>query len=150
MMTHKTLDAARAINGDGAVAIAEIEHSSDGRCYIRIKAAMDILRTALAVKPMPEIVALIAEHPAMSMEQAATYRISQEAGQSEDLRNNTRCHGCGKQIDGTVARGHEGLMYLGGRQAKVMDLYCDTCYNVRSAMGDWGAPVLESAHKGDM
>ena len=47
MTTHKTLVDARAISGDAAVVIVEIDHATEGRCFIRVKAPMKMLAYAV-------------------------------------------------------------------------------------------------------
>lgn len=62
MKTWTSREAAEQDRQDGAQHIAEIEHVTLGRVYIQIKCSLDILRKALANKPMPEIKQLIAEY----------------------------------------------------------------------------------------
>lgn len=64
MTTHQTLTAAQAaaVTGYGhghIVSIVEIDHATQGRCYIGSRVPM----ATLATKPIPEILRMIAEYP---------------------------------------------------------------------------------------
>ena len=64
LQIHKTLEdtriAAKAI--PGIHCIIEIDHTTEGRCYIKAKVSMKNLEFALRAQPMPEIRRLIAEY----------------------------------------------------------------------------------------
>jgi hypothetical protein len=125
MKTYPTLDAARlSTDGDGVQKIAEIEHATEGRCFIRIKCAVATLRVALAGKPMAEIKSLIAEHPPHTPAQDAARR-------EEILRTSTKCERCAKKIDGNTAYSQQE-QYMGH---KVTAWYCDSCRGLLANIG---------------
>lgn len=64
MTTHQTLTAAQAATTTGyghahIVSIIEIDHATQGRCYIGSRVSM----ATLATKAIPDIVRMIAEYP---------------------------------------------------------------------------------------
>ena len=65
MTTYPTLDAARADLRSGTLAIAYIAHRDVGNCYVQLRCSLGYLRVALRIRPVPEIVQLIAEYPPM-------------------------------------------------------------------------------------
>ncbi len=126
MTTHKTIEDARAAAkaNPAVLRIIEINHASEGRCFIGCKAPLKSLEIALRNKPMPEITGLIAEYPVRTESEIASER-------EQYLRDNTKCERCGKKIDGNAAYSQQE--WFG--QARVVAHYCDSCRALLSAFG---------------
>jgi hypothetical protein len=126
MTTHKTLDAARiAAKSDRQVrSIVEIDHATEGRCYIGVRATMAALNVALAHKPMAEIKRLVAEHATQTAEEIKTAR-------EQVLRDHTKCERCAKKIDGNAAYSQQER-YMGHA---VRAWYCEPCRRLLSNIG---------------
>jgi len=126
MTTHKTLETARtAAKANSEIRfILEIEHASEGRCFIGVKAPMASLRIALDRKPMPEIKRLLAEHATQTTGEIKTAR-------EEALRERTKCERCAKKIDGNTAYSQQER-YLGHT---VTAWYCDACRGILANIG---------------
>ena len=154
MTTHETLEQARdaAASVAAAAAIIEIDHATQGRCYIVAKCGVDALRKALAARPMPEIQRVIADHDTLTEADRA-------ARTAELLRTETRCERCHKQIDGNTAYSQEERTSWGGRSVRVTAYYCDSCRSLLQSIGageytDMQAraseqPSMEISHKAD-
>ena len=125
METHKSLDEARAAAkvNPSIARIIEINHSTEGRCFIKAKAPMETLRIALKSKPMAEIKSLIAEYPVLTEAETAEAR-------RESLRHE-RCERCGKEVDGKTAYSQQEWY----RGVRVSAYYCDSCHRLLSAIG---------------
>lgn len=126
MTTHKTLDAARtAAKGNREIRyIAEIEHATEGRCYIGLRTTMAGLAVALKTKPMAEINSLVAEHAILTDSEIATAR-------DRALRDRNKCERCGKKIDGNTAYSQQER-YMGHA---VTAWYCEPCRNLLGNIG---------------
>lgn len=126
MQTHKTLEdariAAKAI--PGIHCIIEIEHATEGRCYIKAKVPMKHLGLALKAQPMPEIRRLIAEYSVRTEAEIV-------ADREQYLREHIHCGRCRKQIDGNTAYSQQE--WFG--KTKVVAFYCDSCHALLSAIG---------------
>ena len=126
MTTHKTLETARTaakVNSEIRF-VLEIDHATDGRCFIGAKAPMAALQIALDRKPMAEIKRLIAEHTTLTAEEIQITR-------EQALRENTKCERCGKRIDGNTAYSQQE-QYMGH---KVTAWYCDSCRGLLANIG---------------
>jgi len=125
MTTHKTLDGARMAAKSGQVrSIVEIDHATEGRCYIGVRATMAALNVALAHKPMAEIKRLIAEHTILTDTEIA-------ASREQALRDHTHCERCAKKIDGNAAYSQQER-YMGHA---VRAWYCEPCRNLLANIG---------------
>lgn len=126
MTTHRTIaDARAAAKIDTRVRyIVEIDHTSEGRCFLGVMVPMNTLAVALRNKPMPAILRLVAEHPVLTDAETAEAR-------AQALRDHTNCERCGQQIDGNTAYSqHE---WFG--KVKVVAYYCVPCRQLLSAIG---------------
>jgi hypothetical protein len=126
MTTHKTLDAARmAAKANAEIRfILEIDHATEGRCYIGVKVPMEALKIALYRKPMAEIKRLVAEHTTLTAEEI---RIARE----QYLRENTKCDRCGTQIDGNIAYSQQERFM----NSTVTAWYCAACVGLLRNIG---------------
>ncbi|HKT87775.1 MAG TPA: hypothetical protein VJQ59_05035 [Candidatus Sulfotelmatobacter sp.] len=126
METHRTLEDARiaAKAVPGIHCIVEIDHATEDRCFIKVKAPMKSLELTLKAKPMPEIRRLIAEHAVRTEAEIA-------ADREQYLREHTHCERCRKQIDGNTAYSQQE--WFG--KMKVVAFYCDSCRTLLSAIG---------------
>ena len=126
MTTHKTLtDARTTAKANSEIRyILEIDHTSEGRCYIGVKAPLAALKIALDRKPMAEIKRLIAEHTTLTTEEI-------KAAREQALRENTKCERCAKKIDGNTAYSQQE-QYMGH---KVTAWYCESCRRLLSNIG---------------
>lgn len=128
MTTHKTLEDARiAAKGMPEVmlsCIIEIEHTTEGRCYIKSKAPMANLAVALQQKPMPEIRRLVAEHSILTESEIASTR-------EKALREHIKCERCGKKIDGNTAYSQQEWY----RKMRVTAFYCEPCRALLASIG---------------
>jgi hypothetical protein len=88
MQTYKTIQIARSAAADGAVQIVEIEHATEGRCYIVAKCSIEYLRKALAAKPMAEVVEVIAGHGLLSDAEIKAISERANAERNYDRLNN--------------------------------------------------------------
>jgi hypothetical protein len=79
MQIFATLAAAREAAKSDVRSIIEIDHETEGRCYILCRAAMVVLAKAIAAKPLQGVVRLVAEHPVKSDEQVASEQAAFDA-----------------------------------------------------------------------
>ena len=123
MTTHKTLDAARiAAKSDREIrSIVEIDHATEGRCYIGVRSTMAALDVALTHKPMAQIKRLVSEHATRTAEEIKTAR-------EQALRDHTKCERCNAKIDGNTTYSQQER-YMG---AKVTAWYCESCQRLLS------------------
>lgn len=141
MQTHKTLEDARiaAKAERGIDCIVEIDHATEGRCFIKARVPMKNLESALKTNPKPEILRLIAEHSILTKSELAENEIKLAALREEYLRNNTRCERCGKRIDGNTAYSQQE--WVGKHKARAF--YCEPCRALLSAIGQGESTDLE-------
>jgi hypothetical protein len=136
MTTHKTLEeariAAKATTDVVLVCIIEIEHSTEGRCYIKCKAPMASLALALREKPMAEIRKLIAEHSLRTEAEIA-------ADREQYLRERIKCDRCGKKIDGNTAYSQQES-YM---RTRVTAFYCEPCRALLAGIGEGEYTALQ-------
>lgn len=123
METHKTLEEARAEakKRTDIRCIIEIDHATEGRCFVKAKATIDTLKRV----PKPkEIKGFIAQHEILTEAEAAEKV-------KKYLREHTNCERCGKKIDGNTAY-HQKEWYMGQR---CETYYCDDCHGLLSQIG---------------
>jgi len=154
MTTHETLEQARdaAASVAAAAAIIEIDHATQGRCYIVAKCGADALGKALVARPMPAILSVIGDHDILTDADRA-------ARTAEWLRTETRCGRCKEQIDGNTAYQQDERARFGGRVVIVTAHYCESCRSLLQSIGageytDMQAraseqPSMEISHKAD-
>lgn len=133
MTTHDTLNQARiyAKALSGARCIAEINHSTFGRCYIVVKVPVASLRSVLRSNPIPEIQSIIAEHSIYTPAEISAMR-------TEALRN-SHCERCYASIDGNTA--YHQREWSQGMQ--VTAFYCESCRTLLSAIGAGECTALQ-------
>ena len=126
METYASLGEARkaAAQRTDVHAIIEIEHATEGACYICARGPMARLRMALADQPMPEIARLISEHKPKSEAEYAAER-------ERHLRDDCRCERCGARVDGSTAYSQVER----SRWGEVTAWYCEACRQLLQAVG---------------
>ena len=126
MTIHQTLEAARAAAKDinGAAYIMEIEHATQGNCYIVAKCNLACLKAAMQRSPLPEISRLIAQHDLLTAAEISEQRTSA-------LRERTTCERCQAKIDGNTAYNQQELY----RGTKVIAYYCESCRHLLTQIG---------------
>lgn len=134
--TYKTLDEART-GASQAVAIIEIDHATEGRCFIGCRASINVMRRALADRPMPEIVRLIASHTTRTPENI-------KADRQHDLKTNTRCDRCSTKVDGTTCYHQRETGNLAGSAVPVTAYYCSGCETMLKAVGHGEQTEMEN------
>lgn len=151
MNTYKTLDAARAAKTTDTLKIVEIEHKTEGRCFVCCKVPMAVLAGALKRNQLPEVKALVAEHHAET--DAEIEEIKAKA------LENCRCERCGVKVNGKTAYSQKEWAFFGGKRVQVNTCYCDSCRRVLTTVGAGEAtpmqeratekPSYEPAYKGE-
>ena len=130
MRTYKTLDEARAgAETPRVVCVAEIEHATEGCCFVRLICGYEHFARVLKATPLPEIVRLVAEHDVRTPEQKAAYLARIEA------ENPCRCDRCGVKVDRATAYSQDEWARFGGKRVKVKAFYCDDCSRLLRAIG---------------
>jgi hypothetical protein len=145
MKTFVSLEAAReyaATNRD-VREIAEIEHASEGCCFICTLAPFAALKAHLEQRPNPEIKRLIAGHDKLTPEQRQAKEAADQAEHERYLREDTRCERCGQKIDGNTAYHQEEWTRFGGKKVKCIAYYCDPCRHLLASCGDGEMSDLE-------
>lgn len=134
MTTHKSIEAARgaAKTTPEVHCIIEIDHATEGRCYIGCKAPMKSLEIALRNKPMVEIKKLVAEHSILTASETAAIR-------EKDLLEHTKCERCGKKIDGNTAYSQQESF----QRMRVTAWYCDACRKLLAMIGQGEYTALQ-------
>jgi hypothetical protein len=130
MNIYKTLDEARLdANIKSMACIAEIEHATEGRVFICVKAPLQLLKTALRHKPMPEIVRIIAEYKTKSDKQI-------QAEHDNHLSTECNCNRCSIHVDGHTAYNQMEWVRIGNLDpVKVPTYYCARCAQLLNAIG---------------
>jgi len=110
MTIYKTLADAKAAVVETDRAIAEIQHATEGRCFVRIGCSLETLRMVLKCKPIPVIVNLVREHEAHA-----------------PVAIHLHCERCRKALDAKTAMYRPGTYRMGGNAIKTNDPYCAAC-----------------------
>ena len=117
MKTYKTKEEARETKANGAITIVEIEHTTEGHCYIGVKASFDVFKQAIEAKGHPEIGSIIAGHDIFEAIQAVHH-----------------CDRCGAIVSGAAYQQQEWTRF-GGQRVKVIARYCQGCADTMMAIG---------------
>jgi len=151
MNTYKTLAAARAAKTTETVRIVEIEHVTEGRCFVCVKVPMAVLAGAIKRNQLPEVKALVSEYPAETDAEI-------EAIKTAALEN-CRCERCGVKVNGKTAYSQKEWTFFGGKRVQVNTCYCDSCRRVLTTVGAGETtpmeeratdkPSYEPAYKGE-
>ena len=120
LTTYTSLDEARINATPDTSCIIEIEHVTDGRCYIRARASINVMRAAQHRYPITEILDIIGEHTVETPEQIESA-----------LREHCCCERCGKQL--AVAGSYHQQEQ--SRWGIVTAYYCESCRRVLTAVG---------------
>jgi hypothetical protein len=127
MKTYKTLDQAREAKTTEVVKIIEIEHATEGRCFIGCKVPMAVLAGALKRKPMPEIKRLVAEYT------------TETDAEIEEIKakalENCRCERCGVKVNGKTAYSQKEWANFCGKRVQVTACYCNSCRQLLTTIG---------------
>lgn len=139
MQTHTTLNDARdAARGDSSIkAIAEIDHATNGRCYIKLKCTVDQLRNVLADprnKQLPELTRIVDEHDVLTSDERSAADASEEA-KRRAARANCKCDRCGTAVDGNTCYSQKEWARLGGARVQINAYYCADCAKLLNAIG---------------
>jgi len=133
MNTYPTLDEIReTIKTKGLVGqatILEIDHTTEGRCYIGVKVSRREYEAHMAAHAAGGVRRIVAEHSALTAAEAAQAAAELDAQIARGLRAATRCERCGDYVDGNTAysqrEGSHGILTH----------YCATCARVLGAVG---------------
>jgi hypothetical protein len=117
MTTYKTLAEARSADQPG-VEIAEIIHATEGRCFVRVKIAVVVVKANLA--KIPEIAKVIAAHGLTTPEQ-------DEATRRTILATTCICERCAAKVDGNTAFKQTKITRFQSRPVRVNAYYCEPC-----------------------
>lgn len=138
MTTYKTLEDARRGVPCKVIAIIEIDHKTEGRCFVGCLTTADGLKRSLKQSRQPsDIVKVICGHSVKTPEQIETERRA-------DLHDHTSCERCGCKIDGNVAHHQSEWRHLGGSRVQVTAYYCDPCRRVLQAVGQGELSAMEA------
>jgi hypothetical protein len=127
MKTHKTLEDAREAKTTEVVKIIEIEHVSEGRCFIGCKVPMAMLTAAIKRTPHPEVKTLVAEYSPETDEEIEAIKAA--------AMGNCRCERCGEKVNGKTAYSQKEWAYFGGKRVQVTACYCNSCKQVLTTVG---------------
>ncbi len=117
MKTYKTKEEARETKANRAITIVEIEHTTEGHCYIGVKANFDIFTKAIEAKGHPEIRSIIAGHDIFEAIQVVHH-----------------CDRCGAIVSGAAYQQQEWTRF-GNQRVKVTARYCQGCANTMRTIG---------------
>jgi hypothetical protein len=121
MTTYPSLQTARAdAPAKGAITIIEIDHVTDGRCYIGSRVPMTTLATHLGHPSLADIARLITEH------NVRTEQIE---------RHDETCERCGCQVDGATSYRQQEWTRLVGSRVQVTAYYCMRCAGLLGSIG---------------
>jgi hypothetical protein len=119
MKTRRTLEEAREMaKTANALTVLEIEHETEGRCYIAARAYRSVVDRYLAEGKLPGVTRIIADYPV-----------------TEPVVEPTRCDRCDAVVDPATAYSQQQTTRCGSSKVKYTAHYCDDCARLLQAVG---------------